>query len=190
MPGQNIAYLRVSSVDQNEERQRQALEKYNIDKWYVEKASGKDTNRPILKKMLDYVREGDTLYISEFSRLGRSTRDLLDIIDYLNSKKVNFISEKENMDCSSPSGRLQITMLAAISEFEREMLLERQREGIQIAKSCGKYKGRKKIQIPDIEKHYADYMTRKTTKTALAEKLGISRNTLDRLFKELAKTMN
>lgn len=180
----NIAYVRVSAADQNEDRQRCSLEPYHIERWYIEKASGKDTNRPQLKEMLDFVREGDTIYISEFSRLGRSTRDLLDIIDFLQAKKVNLVSQKENLDCNSPSGRLQLTMLAAISEFEREMILERQREGIKIAKEKGKYKGRKRIDVPDIDKHYYDYMTRKTSKSALAKELGISRNTLDRLFEE------
>ena len=135
----NIAYVRVSAADQNEDRQRCSLEPYHIERWYIEKASGKDTNRPRLKEMLDFVREGDTIYISEFSRLGRSTRDLLDIIDFLQAKKVNLVSQKENLDCNSPSGRLQLTMLAAISEFEREMILERQREGIKIAREKGKY---------------------------------------------------
>ena len=90
-----VAYVRVSTVEQNEARQVEALEKHNIEKWYIEKVRGKDTNRPKLKEMLDYVREGDTIYIHDFSRLARSTKDLLEIVEQLGVKKVNLVSNKE-----------------------------------------------------------------------------------------------
>ena len=109
-----IAYVRVSTVEQNEARQTEALEKYGIEKWFVEKVSAKDTNRPELQEMLDYVREGDTVYIHDFSRLARSTKDLLDILDQLKAKKVHLVSNKENLDSSTPSGKLMITVIAAI----------------------------------------------------------------------------
>ena len=144
----NIAYVRVSSLDQNEERQLEGLKKYQIDKWFTEKISGKDTNRPQLKNLLDFVREGDTVYVHDFSRLARSTKDLLDIVEYLSEKHVHLVSNKENIDSSTPSGKLMLTMIGAIAEFERTNLLERQREGIAIAKQNGVYKGRKEVSIP------------------------------------------
>lgn len=181
--GKNIAYVRVSSVDQNEARQKEALQPYNIDKWFIEKASGKDTNRPKLKEMLEYIREDDIVYVEEFSRLGRSTADLLNIVKFIEDTGAKFISLKENFDTQTPTGKLQMTMMAAIAEFERAMILERQREGIAIAKKAGKYKGRKAITIPNIGEYYQKYMTRQGTKTSIAAELGISRTTLDKLFK-------
>lgn len=166
--GKNIAYVRVSTTDQNEARQNEALDKYNIDKWYIEKITGKDTNRPKLIEMLDFIREDDTVYVEEFSRLGRSTQDLLDIVQHIENKGAKFISIKENFDTKTPAGRLQMTMMAAIAEFERSMILERQREGIAIAKKEGKYKGRKKIKRTDIDIHYDRYMSRKASKTQIA----------------------
>ena len=182
--GKNIAYVRVSTLEQNEARQREALQPYNIDKWFVEKASGKDTKRPKLQEMLEYIREDDTVYVEEFSRLGRSTADLLATVQQIEDTGSKFISLKENFDTHTPAGNLQMTMMAAIAEFERAMILERQREGIAIAKREGKYKGRKAVSIPNIGEYYQKYMTRQATKTSIAEELGISRTTLDKLFKE------
>lgn len=182
--GKNIAYVRVSTIEQNEERQREALSGYNIDKWFIEKASGKDVNRPVLQDMLEYIREDDIVYVEEFSRLGRSTADLLETVQAIEEAGAQFFSLKENFDTSTPAGRLQMTMMAAIAEFEREMILERQREGIAIAKRKGKYKGRKAIVVENIETYYQKYMSRQGTKTSIAKELGISRTTLDKLFKE------
>ena len=137
--------------------------------------------------MLEYVREDDTVYVEEFSRLGRSTADLLATVKAIEDAGAKFKSLKENFDTSKPVGRLQMTMMAAIAEFEREMILERQREGIAIAKREGKYKGRKAVSVPDIGKYYDKYMSRKGTKTSIAQELGISRTTLDKLFKQYEK---
>lgn len=182
--GKNIAYVRVSTVEQNEARQREALKASNIDKWFVEKASGKDAKRPILQEMLEYIREDDTVYVEEFSRLGRSTADLLATVQRIEDSGAKFVSLKENFDTKTPAGKLQMTMMAAIAEFERAMILERQREGIAIAKREGKYKGRKAVFVPNIGEYYQKYMTRQGTKTSIATELGISRTTLDKLFKE------
>ena len=137
-----VAYVRVSTVEQNQARQIEALEKFNIEKWYIEKVSGKDTKREQLQLMLDFVREGDEIYVMDFSRLSRSVQDLLDIVEMLNDKKVKLVSLKENLDTSTPTGKLMLTVIGAIAEFERMNILERQREGIAIAKKEGKYKGR------------------------------------------------
>ena len=148
------------------------------------------TKRPKLQELLEYIREDDTVYVEEFSRLGRSTADLLSIVQQIEDLGTKFVSLKENFDTKTPAGRLQMTMMAAIAEFERAMILERQREGIEIAKRAGKYKGRKKINIPDIEAYYKRYMTRQATKTMIANELGISRTTLDKLFKEYEDNSN
>lgn len=179
-----IAYIRVSSLDQNEQRQVEAMQKHDIEKWFVEKISAKDTNRPKFQEMMEFVRAGDTLYIHDFSRLARSTKDLLDIVERLNHKGVVLVSNKESIDTSTPTGKLMLTMIGAINEFERTNLLERQREGIAIAKRNGVYKGRKAVTIPDFEKHYKRYANRAVSKAQLARELGISRPTLDKLIAE------
>lgn len=182
----NIAYVRVSTAEQNEARQLEALEKYNIEKWYVEKVSGKDTNRPKLQEMLEFARENDTIYIHDFSRLARSTKDLLEIVEELNRKNITLISNKENLDTSTATGKLMLTMIAAINEFERQNLLERQREGIQIAKREGKFKGGqvKRIDNDKLNALYSQYKQRIINKRQMAEELGISRPTLDKLIKD------
>ena len=134
--------------------------------------------------MLDWVKEGDTLVVHDFSRLARSTKDLLNIVEQLEKKKVDLISTKENIDTSTPTGKLMLTMIGAINEFERANLLERQREGIAIAKSLGKYKGRKEVKVDNFEAYYSKYLNRELNKTQLAKELGISRPTLDKLIKE------
>lgn len=180
----NIAYVRVSTIEQNESRQLESLKKYNIDKWYTEKISAKDTKRPQLQDMLEYAREGDTIYIHDFSRLARSTSDLLQIVETLGKKGINLVSNKENIDSSTSTGKLMLTMIGAINEFERSNLLERQKEGIAIAKAKGKFKGRKAVEIPDFEKYYCQYQNRELNKVQLAEKLGVSRPTLDKLIRD------
>ena len=177
-----VAYVRVSTAEQNEARQREALAVRGIDKWFIEKASGKNTDRPEFQKMLDWVREGDTIYIHDLSRIARSTKDLLDLLDVLREKGVALVSGKESIDTSTATGKLLVTMVAAINEFERANLLERQREGIAIAKREGKYKGRKAVTVPDLPRHYDRWQRREVSKAALARELGISRPTLDRLF--------
>ena len=190
----NVGYVRVSTVDQNEARQVEALKKHNIEKWFTEKVSGKDTNRPQLQLMLDYVREGDTVYIHDFSRLARSTKDLLEIVETLQNKGVSLVSNKENIDSSTPTGKLNQTMIGAIAEFERQNLLERQKEGIAVQKELDKsrkpedkkYKGRKAVVIDEeqFEKEYSRYQKREINKTELAKILEVSRPTLDKLIKE------
>lgn len=179
-----LGYVRVSTIEQNEARQLVTMDKYNVDKIFSEKVSAKDTNRPQLKELLDYVREGDTVVVHDFSRLARSTKDLLEIVELLESKNVNLISSKESIDSSTPTGKLMLTMIGAINEFERTNMLERQREGIAIAKEQGKYKGRKEVKIDNFEEYYNKYKSRELNKTQLAKALNVSRPTLDKLIKE------
>lgn len=182
----NIAYVRVSTQEQNEARQLEALKKHGIEKWFTEKISGKNTDRPELQAMLEFARQGDTIFIHDFSRLARSTKDLLEIVELLNRKGISLVSDKENVDSSTPTGKLMLTMVGAISEFERQNLLDRQAEGIAIAKKQGKYQGRKPIEVDDItwKRNYDRYLNREINKVQFAKILNISRPTLDKLLKE------
>ena len=109
-----IGYVRVSTVEQHEDRQLVTMEKYKVEKIFQEKVSAKDTNRPELQAMLEFAREGDTIIVHDFSRLARSTKDLLDLVENLNSRGINLVSSKENIDSSTPQGKLMLTMLGAI----------------------------------------------------------------------------
>lgn len=172
------AYIRVSTVEQNEERQLEAMRKYEIpeDNYYIEKISAKDTNRPELKKLLSKVKAGDTIHIHDFSRLSRSTADLLHIVEELNSKGVHLVSNKENLDTSTPTGKLMLTMIGAINEFERTNMLERQKEGIQCAKKRGAYK-KKTVDMDLFEELKAQVDEGKLSISAAARQLNITRPT-------------
>lgn len=180
-----VGYVRVSTADQNEARQIEALEKFNIEKWYSEKVSGKDTKREKLQQLLDFVREGDEVYVMDFSRLSRSVQDLLNIVDLLNEKKVKLVSLKENLDTGTPTGKLMLTVIGAIAEFERMNTLERQREGIAIAKKEGKYKGRKALELDNFDEVYKSWKNGEITAVAAANLLGISRGTFYKRVKSI-----
>lgn len=140
----NIGYIRVSTQHQNTGRQHEGFttKGITIDRVYEEKISGKNTERPQLKAMLQYVREGDTVYVESFSRLARSTRDLLEIVEELTSKGVQFVSLKENVDTSTPQGKFMLTVFAGLVELERDSILQRQREGIDLCLAEGRAYGR------------------------------------------------
>lgn len=183
--GKKLAYVRVSTIEQNDLRQKEALDKYDIDKFFVEKVSAKDTNRPQLQAMLDYMREEDTIYVKDFSRLARSTKDLLDIVELLNKKGVKLISLKENLDTNTSTGKLMLTMIGAIYEFERANLLERQKEGIAIAKREGKYKGRKEIKHPaNFAEVYSIWKNRTITGMEAMKRLALKPNTFYKLVRD------
>jgi len=182
----NVAYVRVSTVEQNTGRQFGDFEKagVKIDKVFEEKISGKDRERPKLKAMLDYVREGDTVYIESYSRLARNTRDLLNIVHELEEKKVSVVSLKENFDTSTPQGRLMLTFMQGIAQFERDIIKERQAEGIAIAKEQGKFAKSITPKPDEWKELYSQYKQREITATALAKKLGISRSLLYKWIRE------
>ena len=181
-----VAYIRVSTEEQHEARQMEAMKGFGIDKYFIEKKSGKNTtDRPQLQAMLDFVREGDTVYIHSLDRLARSTQDLLNIVEQLQAKGVELHSDKEAIDSNTPTGKLMLTMIAAINQFERENLLERQREGIAIAKEEGKYKGRKQVKPEAWEEAYSKYKAREIKSVSeLAKVLGISRPTVYKLIEQ------
>lgn len=178
-----VAYIRVSTEEQNTARQEEMMKAQGVEKIFMEKISGKDTNRPQLKAMLDYVREGDTLVVESYSRLARNTQDLLKIVDELEKKGVAFKSLKENIDTSTPQGKLMLTIFAGLAQFERECTLQRQKEGIAIAKEQGKYKGRKPLAKPENWDSVIERMNKgEITKVQARTELGLTHATFYRLL--------
>lgn len=187
----NIAYIRVSSEDQSTARQEVLFKDYSIDKYYIEKVSGKNIkDRPELLKMMEYVRVGDTVYVESISRFGRSLQDLFTLTNQLNEKGVQFKSLKEgDIDTTTPTGKLVFSIFASLAEFERETIRERQAEGIAIAKAKGVYKGRirKVIDPVKFKALYDKWQAGEIKKNHMAKKLGISVATLDRRIAEYRK---
>lgn len=180
-----VGYVRVSTIEQNEERQILSLKEAGCEKIFVDKCSGKNTDRPRFQEMMNFCREGDVLLVSEFSRLARSTKDLLSILDELQKNNVQVISLKENLDTNTPQGKLMLTFFAGIAEFERTLMLQRQREGIAIAKAKGKYKGKPQKKRPDNwEELKNKYMTRQIKLAKVARICKVSRPTLYKWLKE------
>ena len=174
----NVGYVRVSTEEQNEGRQVAALKPHQIEKWYIDKASGKNTDRPQLRAMLDYIREGDTVYVEDFSRLSRSVADLLNVLNDFDRRGIRMVSLKERMDTHTPQGKLFVVIVAAINEFERANILERQAEGIALAKSKGVYKGRKRISKPDNwQDVFTRWKSREITGAQAMKEAGLKRNT-------------
>jgi DNA invertase Pin-like site-specific DNA recombinase len=181
-----VGYIRVSTEEQNEARQEVLMDQLGVEKVFKDKLSGKNTDRPELKAMLNFMRDGDVLVVESYSRLARSTVDLLKIIDELDEKGIGFISHKENIDTTTPQGRLMLTIFAGIYEFERECMLQRQKEGIAIAKAQGKYKGRKPIEVDQtaFETVYTEWKNGKIKAVEAMKKLNLSKPTFYRKVKE------
>lgn len=187
-----IGYIRVSTQEQNTGRQYELLKERGItpDKVYEEHISGKNTNRPELKAMLDYVREGDTVYIESISRLARNTRDFLNIIESLQSKKVELVSLKESIDTSTPTGKFMLSVFAALYQLERENILERQKEGIALAleerkKDGSRPYGRPSVKMSDtFPANYKKWKDGKITATEFMKKESLPRTTFYRLVKQ------
>ena len=184
-----IGYARVSTEEQNEARQLEAFRTFRepITKTFIDKCSGKNMNRPQLKSMLDYVRDGDVVVVSDFSRLARSTKDMLQIVQDLTDKGVGLISMKENLDTETPQGKFMLTVFAALAELERATILQRQREGIEIAKSVGKYKGRKPVPVDEdrLRAECAKWRAGEQTARETMQKLNIKPNRFYRIVKRL-----
>lgn len=181
-----VGYVRVSTAEQNTARQEVIMEQLGVEKVFMDKMSGKNTDRPQLQEMLSFVREGDTLVVESISRLARSTKDLLSIMEELDKKKVKFVSQKESIDTSTPNGVFVMTIFAAMAQLERETMLARQREGIEIAKAEGKYRGRKPVEV-DEEKFrqlYNDWQNGKSTPKIMMNELGLKPTTFWRKVKE------
>lgn len=183
-----IAYIRVSSNTQNTDRQEEMFKDLGIDKYYIEKVSGKNIKDRIeLQKMMEYVREGDTVIVESISRFGRSLTDLLNLIDRLNEKGVQFRLLKEgDIDTTTPTGKLVYSIFSSLSEFEKDTIRQRQAEGIALAKERGAYKGRKRIEFDQeqLELLYWRWKNGEIKKGFMARKLGMSLSTLRRRIKE------
>ncbi|WP_276691032.1 recombinase family protein [Ruminococcus callidus] len=188
-----IGYIRVSTEHQETARQQEIMNSYQVDRVFSKKLSGANTNRPQLKAMLNYVlREGDTLYVESISRLGRSAKDLLNIIDTLTDKKVTLISYKEKIDTDTPTGKFMLTVFSTLSQLEREQFKQRQREGIEIAKAQGKYTGRKPIPIywDKFSKLYGEWKSKSITVRDFMRRMGLSVNTFHRRVREYESRNN
>ena len=179
-----IGYIRVSTREQNTIRQEYLMKSLGVDEVYIDRMSGRNTDRPELKKMLDYVRRGDTVIVESISRFARNTRDLLDLTEKLSAKGVEFVSQKENIDTTTPTGKFMLTVFGAVAELEREYILQRQREGIAIAREQGKYKGRKPIQPPDFDIVVSRWRKGEFTAAQAMKRLGMSSSTFYRRVKE------
>ena len=183
-----IGYVRVSSEDQNEERQKIALGKYDIEKWFIDKKSGKNMDREDFQNMMAFIRNDsdDVVYVSELSRLARSTLDLYNIMEEFKRKGVQLVSDKESIDTSTPTGRAMFGFMAVMAQFERELIHERQAEGIAAAKAAGKHIGRpfRKYDKDEFEKLFKQYQQRLVTISDVAKKLGLSRATVYRLVED------
>ena len=159
------------------------MKELGVDEVFIDKLSGKDTERPELKKMLSYVRKGDTVIVSEISRFARNTKDLLELVELLTKKEVEFVSQKEAIDTSTPTGKFMLTIFGAVSELERSYILSRQAEGIAIAKSLGKYKGRKPKGLPaGTDAVIRKWKDGEISATEAMRRLGISKSTFYRKF--------
>ena len=179
-----IGYIRVSIQEQNTMRQEALMEALGVDEVYIDRMSGKNTNRPELQKMMEYVRKGDTVIVESISRFARNTRDLLELVEQLTAKGVEFVSKKEAIDTTTPTGKFMLTVFGAVAELEREYILQRQREGIYIAKELGKYKGRKPIVSPEFEQVTAKWRSGTITAAEAMRMLHMSKTTFYRRVKQ------
>ncbi len=184
-----VGYIRVSTSEQNTERQKMVLAKYNIEKFFEEKRSGKNTQRKKLEEMRNFVREGDVVYVSELARLARNLSDLLVITKEFQEKGVQLVSDKENIDTSSATGRLVFHMIASLAEFERDLIRERQAEGIAAAREQGKPLGRPRVAFSEekFNELYGLYQKRLVTAVSMSKQLGVSTATLYRLLAQRKK---
>lgn len=183
--GHRVGYVRVSTEDQNTDRQ---LDGITLDKIFIDKASGKDTARPQLQAMLQYVREGDTVIVHSMDRLARNLDDLRRLVQQLNARNVRLEFIKENLTLAgndSPIANLLLSIMGAVGEFERKIIRQRQREGIALAKKRGAYKGRKKALPPEHIEELCRRAAARESKSALAREYGIDRTTLYRYLATL-----
>ncbi|MGM0126211.1 hypothetical protein IGI37_003640 [Enterococcus sp. AZ194] len=173
-------YARVSTQSQELARQLDILEKYQCNKIMTEKISGTKADRPQLNKLKESVREGDTVVVESWSRLGRSTKDLIDLVDFFSMKKVKLISDKENFDTTTPQGKLMLTVFQAFSQFERDLIVERTKEGLKSARARGRVGGRPKLNSKKVKQAISLYDTKQYSLKDIREMTGVSSATLYR----------
>lgn len=180
-----VGYVRVSTEEQNTARQDELMRSLDVERIYTDKASGKSKDRPGLDEMMKFIREGDTVIVESISRFARSVKDLLELVEELQKKKVEFISKKEAIDTTTPQGRFMLTVFGAMAELEREQILQRQAEGIAEAKKAGKYTGRKPIKVDEdvFTEQYRAWKNGETSPKFICKKLGLSHATFYRRVK-------
>ncbi len=182
-----IGYVRVSTQEQNTIRQEVMLRELGVDEIFIDKASGKNADRPELKRMMNYVRKSDTVIVESISRFARNTRDLLELVEQLTAKEVEFVSKKEAIDTTTPTGKFMLTVFAAVAELEREYILQRQREGIAIAKQQGKYRGRPAKEYPDFDCIVARWRKGEISAVQAMQQLGMSKTRFYERVKRISR---
>ena len=182
-----IGYIRVSTQEQNTIRQEDLMTALGVDQIYIDRMSGKNTNRPELQSMMDFVRQGDTVVVESISRFARNTCDLLDLVEKLAEKGVKFVSKKEAIDTTTPTGKFMLTIFGAVAELEREYILQRQREGIAIAKANGVYKGRKPIQRSEFTTVVSEWRQGRMTAVEAMRRLEMKPSTFYRKVRQGVK---
>lgn len=175
-----FGYARVSTEQQNLDRQIDALHKYGVDFIYNEKMTGTKRDRPELSKMLDRMTQGDSVVIESLSRLGRSTKDLIELTELFQSKGVNLVSLKESIDTSTSTGKLLFTLMSAIAQFERDTIADRTREGLKAARSRGRTGGRPKTNSDNVKKALKLYNTQQYSIKEIEELTSVKKSTLYR----------
>ena len=178
-----IGYIRVSTAEQNTARQEVLMTELGVDMVFIDRASGKNAQRPELARMLEFVRKGDTVVVEAISRFARNTRDLLELVERLTAKGVEFVSRKEAIDTTTPSGKFMLTIFGAVAELEREYILQRQKEGSAIAKANGVYRGRPPTTCPDFDRVVTLWQSGEITAQEATRRLGISPSTFYRRVK-------
>ena len=180
-----IGYIRISTAEQNTARQEVLMKELGVENVFIDRMSGKNTNRPELQKMMSFVREGDVVIVESISRFARNTKDLLELVEKLTEKNVEFVSKKEAIDTTTPTGKFMLTIFGAVAELEREYILQRQREGIAIAKENGVYKGRKPIERPDFDSVVSLWQKGEITAVEAIKRLDMKPSTFYRKVKKI-----
>ncbi|GHV13449.1 recombinase family protein [Clostridia bacterium] len=175
-----FGYARVSTEAQNLDRQLDMLKKYGVDKIYNEKMTGTKRDRPELTKLLDRMTEGDTVVVESLSRLGRSTKDLIELTELFHSKGVNLVSLKESIDTGTSTGKLLFTLMSAIAQFERDVIADRTVEGLKAARVRGRTGGRPRTNAENVKKAVKLYNTQQYSIKEIEEMTGVKKDTLYR----------
>lgn len=185
-----VGYIRVSTQEQNTIRQEVLMQELGAEQVFIDRMSGKSMDRPELKRLMTFVRTGDCVIVESISRFARNTRDLLELIEQLQQKEVQFVSKKEAIDTTTPTGKFMLTVFGAVAELEREYILQRQREGIAIAKANGVYKGRKPIQRAAFETIITQWQNGEMTAVEAQRRLELTPSTFYRKVRDYKKSAN
>lgn len=173
-----IGYARVSTQDQNLDRQLDALKKYGAEQIFIEKITGTILNRPELEKMQAMLRKGDVVVIESLSRLGRSSKDLLSLIENFKAKEITLVSLRENIDISTPAGQLMFTVLSALCQFERDLTVQRTKDGLMAARARGRKGGRPQVDAKKVDKALRLYHAQTHSINEIVQITGVSQGTL------------